>query len=78
MVEKRAKVAVVGAGSSGLAATKEFLQQGFDVVTFERYDSVAGLWAFREDPTQRSVGWHTMINSSKYLVLSLTGEKPLT
>jgi dimethylaniline monooxygenase (N-oxide forming) len=66
--KKPISIAVIGAGISGLAATKEFIEQGFRVTTFERYDAVGGLWSYRPDPSQRSVGWHTMVNSSKYMV----------
>jgi dimethylaniline monooxygenase (N-oxide forming) len=68
MSERRISVAVIGAGISGLAAIKEFVNAGFEVVAFEKNDSVAGLWAYSDDPQKRSVGWHTMINSSKYMV----------
>ena len=68
---KTISIAVIGAGISGLAATKEFVEQGFEVTTFERYDSVGGLWSYRPDPSQRSVAWHTMVNSSKYMVTHL-------
>jgi len=71
MTEKKTiSVAVIGAGIAGLAATKEFLEQGFEVTTFERYDTIGGLWSYRPDPCQRSVAWHTMVNSSKYTVCS--------
>jgi len=68
MSERRISVAVIGAGISGLAAVKEFLVAGFEVVAFEKNESVAGLWAYSDDPQKRSVSWHTMINSSKYMV----------
>jgi dimethylaniline monooxygenase (N-oxide forming) len=68
MSKKPISIAVIGGGIAGLAATKEFLEQGFDVTTFERYDTVGGLWSYRPDPCERSVAWHTMVNSSKYTV----------
>ena len=70
MSERKISVAVIGAGISGLAAIKEFVTAGFEVTGFEKNESVAGLWAYSDDPKQRSVAWHTMINSSKYMVLT--------
>ena len=37
------KVAVIGAGGLGLSATKNFLEDGFDVTTYESRDYVGGL-----------------------------------
>lgn len=65
---KRISVAIVGTGFSGLAALKEFSQAGFDVTAFERFDCVAGIWAYNEDPEIRSVSKNTLINNSKYMV----------
>jgi dimethylaniline monooxygenase (N-oxide forming) len=66
--KKPVSIAIIGAGIAGLAATKEFVEQGFDVTTFERYDTVGGVWSYRPDPAQRSVARDTMINSSKFSV----------
>jgi cation diffusion facilitator CzcD-associated flavoprotein CzcO len=41
----RCRVAVVGAGAAGLAATKALLDAGLDVVTYEQGDRPGGLWA---------------------------------
>lgn len=38
------RVAVIGAGPSGLAAARNLDRQGFDVVGFEVHDDVGGLW----------------------------------
>ena len=40
------RVCVVGAGASGLCATREALRRGFDVRAYERSDSVGGVWAY--------------------------------
>ena len=42
------RVAVVGAGVSGLAAIKTCLEEGLDVVCFERRDDLGGLWNYTE------------------------------
>jgi cation diffusion facilitator CzcD-associated flavoprotein CzcO len=44
--------AIIGAGSSGLAAAKNFREAGFDVTVFEREDDVGGNWNFGK-PTAR-------------------------
>ncbi|KAK3714624.1 hypothetical protein RRG08_020880 [Elysia crispata] len=48
-----ARVAVIGAGGSGVAATKVLADAGFsDIVCFERRDGLGGLWHFSDKPTQ--------------------------
>jgi len=42
------RVAVVGAGVGGLAAIKTCLEEGLDVVCFERRDDLGGLWNYTE------------------------------
>lgn len=42
---KKKRVAVVGAGPSGVAAVKEFVAAGHDVTCYEAADSVGGLFA---------------------------------
>jgi hypothetical protein len=42
-------VAVLGAGSSGLAAIKGLREQGLDVEGFERGSDVGGLWRYEND-----------------------------
>lgn len=37
-------VAVIGAGISGILATKYLLQAGLDVIVFERNDKPGGVW----------------------------------
>ena len=39
-----ARVAVIGAGPSGLAAAKHALEAGFDVTVFEASDDLGGQW----------------------------------
>ncbi|MED7789213.1 NAD(P)-binding domain-containing protein [Francisella sp. 19X1-34] len=42
------KVAIIGAGASGLISAKVFLDKGFDVTVFEKTNNVAGVWNYRE------------------------------
>ncbi|RLL95883.1 hypothetical protein CFD26_103822 [Aspergillus turcosus] len=45
------KVAIVGAGISGLATTKQCLAEGFSVTVFEARDNIGGQWYYEEpDP----------------------------
>jgi len=39
-------ICVIGAGSSGLAAAKNLLQQGFAVDVLEREDDLGGNWHY--------------------------------
>ncbi|CAN7998938.1 unnamed protein product [Ixodes hexagonus] len=63
----RRLVAVIGAGSSGLPSIKSCLEEGLDVVCFERTEGLGGLWRYRESPLEGvgSVARNTVLNSSK-------------
>ena len=52
-IKKMKKVAVIGAGPSGITAIKNFIDEGFDVTAFERCDGVGGNWRFN-DPSGHS------------------------
>ena len=51
------RVAVIGAGVSGLAAIKCCLDEGLDVVCFEKRNDLGGLWNYTETvlPAQSNV-----------------------
>jgi len=51
------RVAVIGAGVSGLAAIKCCRDEGLDVVCFERRNGLGGLWNYTEnvEPGQSNV-----------------------
>ncbi|GMT04950.1 hypothetical protein PENTCL1PPCAC_27124, partial [Pristionchus entomophagus] len=61
------KVAVIGAGASGLPAIKCALEQGFEVVCFEKSSDLGGLWRFKPNPCpgEGTVMKSTVINTSK-------------
>ncbi|KAK4686591.1 dimethylaniline monooxygenase (N-oxide forming) / hypotaurine monooxygenase, partial [Tremellales sp. Uapishka_1] len=42
-------------GTTGLAALKNLLEQGFDAVGLERNDYIGGIWQFNEDTNRTSV-----------------------
>ena len=61
------RVAIIGAGASGLPALKECQEAGLEATCFERTGHMGGLWRFREDVTDGhgSVMKSTIINTSK-------------
>ncbi|KHJ97124.1 Flavin-binding monooxygenase-like protein [Oesophagostomum dentatum] len=60
------RVAIVGAGPSGLPSARHALLYGFEPVVFEMSDKVGGLWNYKpQDCEEASVMKSTVINSSK-------------
>ncbi|KAL5086630.1 hypothetical protein Trisim1_008882 [Trichoderma cf. simile WF8] len=64
MESRRQRVAVVGLGAMGIVAVKNLLEEGFDVVGFERSNYVGGLWHFTEDEETLSIIESTTVNVS--------------
>ncbi|KAM5148390.1 flavin-containing monooxygenase 5-like [Mantella aurantiaca] len=64
------RVAVIGAGSSGLAAIKCCLDEGLEPTCFEKSEDIGGLWRFKEVPEDdRASIYHSLIvNSSKEMM----------
>ncbi|XP_023195945.1 dimethylaniline monooxygenase [N-oxide-forming] 5-like isoform X2 [Xiphophorus maculatus] len=64
------RVAVVGAGSSGLACMKCCLDEGLEPVCFESSDDIGGLWRFKEnpEPDRASIYNSLIINTSKEMM----------
>ena len=56
----RGRVCVVGAGSSGLAATKNLLEYGFAVDAYERAGEVGGNWNFGAPTSRVYASTHTI------------------
>ncbi len=59
------RVAIIGAGASGLAASRVLQAHGIDFVCFEKGSAVGGLWRFRNDNGQSSAYRSLHINTSK-------------
>lgn len=59
------RVCVIGAGPSGIAAAKNCLEFGLEVVLFEKNDKVGGNWVFNAATGHSSVYENTHIISSK-------------
>ncbi len=61
------KIAVIGVGPSGITALKNLVDQGLDVVAFDRNHEVGGNWIYSENESHSSVFETTHIISSKTL-----------
>lgn len=63
-------VAVIGAGSSGLACIKSCVEEGLDPVCFERSDDIGGIWKFREslDSERNRIYRSLVANTSKEMM----------
>jgi cation diffusion facilitator CzcD-associated flavoprotein CzcO len=59
------KVAVIGAGSSGIAAVKALHAKGFDVTCFEKSDQVGGNWVFGNKNGMSAAYRYLHINTSR-------------
>ncbi|MDB5769285.1 MAG: FAD-binding protein [Collimonas fungivorans] len=66
-MESNQRVCVIGAGPSGIAAGKNCVEAGLDVVVFEKNDKVGGNWVFNSKTGHSSVYENTHIISSKAL-----------
>uniref|UniRef100_A0A4W3K2P6 Flavin-containing monooxygenase n=1 Tax=Callorhinchus milii TaxID=7868 RepID=A0A4W3K2P6_CALMI len=64
------RVAIIGAGNSGLTATKCCLDEGLEPVCFERSDDVGGLWNYQDKATNQkaSIYKSVIINTSKEMM----------
>lgn len=63
------KIAVVGAGPSGLAAIKSLKEWGLEPVAFEKADEIGGLWKYDESqPDGGGVAYRSLrTNTSKWM-----------
>ena len=61
------RVCVIGAGPSGITAVKNLVDQGLDVVCYDKNDRVGGNWLYSESSSHSSVFETTHIISSKTL-----------
>ncbi|XP_060630291.2 flavin-containing monooxygenase 5 [Anolis sagrei] len=68
MAKKR--VAIIGAGSSGLCSIKCCLDEGLEPVCFDSSDDIGGLWRFKEIPEEgrASIYNSVIINTSKEMM----------
>ncbi|XP_051929184.1 flavin-containing monooxygenase 5-like isoform X7 [Hippocampus zosterae] len=61
------KVAVIGAGISGLTSIKSCLEEGLEPTCFESGPDIGGLWRFKEEPEpgRANIYESVVLNSSK-------------
>lgn len=61
------RIAIIGAGASGITCVKETLDAGFIPICYEKGNYTGGLWRYHEsdDEGVASVMKSTIINSSK-------------
>ncbi|KAM6217264.1 flavin-containing monooxygenase 3 [Rhynchocyon petersi] len=64
------RVAIIGAGVSGLASIRSCLEEGLEPTCFERSDHVGGLWKFSNDVEEgrASIYQSVFTNSSKEMM----------
>lgn len=67
-------VGIIGCGASGLAALKNFTEDGsqFNCVAFEQTDSIGGTWVYTDDIDRDQYG--LPVHSSMYKSLRYVGE----
>lgn len=61
------RICVIGAGPSGITAIKNLVDEGLDVVAYDRNSDVGGNWIYNENESHSSVFETTHIISSKTL-----------
>lgn len=61
------RICIVGSGPSGLACIKSCLEEGLDVVSYDKSDFIGGLWYYHDEDVDgvASVARSTIINTSK-------------
>ncbi|KAM8929989.1 dimethylaniline monooxygenase [N-oxide-forming] 2-like [Pelodytes ibericus] len=64
------KVAIIGAGSSGLAAVKSCLEEGLDPTCFERSEDIGGVWRYTKkvENGRASIYQSVVTNTSKEMM----------
>jgi len=55
------RVAIIGAGTSGLPAIKHCLEEGMEPVCFEMRGDIGGMWNYSETVTE---GWSSVMKST--------------
>jgi cation diffusion facilitator CzcD-associated flavoprotein CzcO len=64
-IPTKKRIAIIGAGASGICAAKYLLDAGFDVTIFEIGTQVGGLWCYQNDNGRSSCYRTLHINTSR-------------
>ena len=59
------RIAIVGAGPSGLAALRALTNAGFDAVAFERGNRIGGVWTLEDRPTAAYRSLHLITSKAR-------------
>uniref|UniRef100_A0A8C3LSR9 Flavin-containing monooxygenase n=1 Tax=Chrysolophus pictus TaxID=9089 RepID=A0A8C3LSR9_CHRPC len=70
------RVAVIGAGASGLVATKCCLDEGLEPTCFERSEDIGGLWRFADNADCRRVSVYRSVISNTSKEMSCFSDFP--
>uniref|UniRef100_A0A670IA71 Flavin-containing monooxygenase n=1 Tax=Podarcis muralis TaxID=64176 RepID=A0A670IA71_PODMU len=70
------KVAIVGAGVSGLASIKCCLDEGLEPTCFERSDDIGGVWRFTEDVEEGRASLYRSVVSNTCKEMSAFADFP--
>ena len=65
MIIKKHDICIIGAGTSGISACKNFQEAGLDFICFEASDRIGGNWVFRNKNGMSSAYESLHINTSK-------------
>ena len=65
MIIKKHDICIIGAGTSGISACKNFQEAGLDFICFEASDRIGGNWIFRNKNGMSSAYESLHINTSK-------------
>src|SRR3954466_9894901 len=66
------RVAVVGAGASGLAALRALTATGFDAIAYERGGAIGGVWTLEGRPTAAYRSLHLITSRARTEFAELT------
>ena len=64
-MNSNSKIAIIGAGPSGITALKNLTTNGFNVTCFEMNDQIGGNWVYKDKTGHSSIFKTTHIISSK-------------
>ena len=65
MIEKNQSICIIGAGSTGIAACKNFHQAGLDFICYEASDQIGGNWVYKNKNQMSSAYKSLHINTSR-------------